>query len=88
MACKTRGCPQVGEHGYGELAGSGLGFAVVELNAASVRAWRLVQVCSCGLSVQSYSLTDTCICCCLHTPAVAASLSGTPQPCMFCYAAH
>ena len=35
---------QVGEHGYGELAGSGLGFSVVELNAASVRAWRLVQV--------------------------------------------
>ena len=41
---------QVGEHGYGELAGSGLGFAVVELNAVSVRAWRLVQVRSVNLT--------------------------------------
>ena len=40
----------MGEHGYGELAGSGLGFAVVELNAASVRAWRLVQVRALGNS--------------------------------------
>ena len=33
----------VGEHGIGELHGTGQGFAEVALNAASVRAWRLVQ---------------------------------------------
>ena len=43
----------VGEHGIGELHGTGQGFAEVALNAASVRAWRLVQasLCEPGMSI-------------------------------------
>ena len=45
----------VGEHGIGELHGTGQGFATVALNAASVRAWRLVQVCIPGMGWIFYS---------------------------------
>ena len=76
VSCKTTACLQVGEHGYGELAGSGMGFAVVELNAASVRAWRLVQVwCS------------ACICAQISSsgPCVHSMLPEAPASDLWCH---